>query len=449
MARPQFKLTCFYCKYEIVNSKSCKSVIYKNSTKYICKYCTPRKHKPCLKKYAGLNTECKVCNKPVKYNKCLPCSICNHFIHGHCNELNSCDIKKIEQNASNNFICILCISDIFPGNISNSNINNNAKTVSCNQQIKNKNNHCFTCTRPIDKKRYLNKYALYENKKIRFCYTCSIQNLNIPVRNISSLEFLDCSICKKIVKYESVYCNLCQHWVHPYCNNLDANMLTELSKSDTDWYCKTCTYNIFPNFLINTKEQNSDDQYLKNLDNFQTYDNCEVCMKTVTGNNTLCCYNCRHWIHKNCIGKFTNAEFQNFLDFYSNREWTCPECLSNMLPFIKLSDEEFNYLLIEMNSNSVSINSENIKTIYNKLNNYNLLTDKYNNDDKYNTDIDPDSNLIQHDKCDYIIDIDRLNQNSNFSIMTFNIRSIKRNFEELGYLLSQIKMKLHIYNHTK
>ena len=39
--------------------------------------------------------------------------------------------------------------------------------------------------------------------------------LNISVRDKSKIEFKDCAVCKEQVKYESIFCNLCQNLVHP------------------------------------------------------------------------------------------------------------------------------------------------------------------------------------------------------------------------------------------
>ena len=74
------------------------------------------------------------------------------------------------------------------------------------------NKKCFTCTNNITRLKYANKKAIYNDKPIQFCKACSYYGTNIGVKKLTALEFLDCPICSKIVKYESIFCDLCQHW---------------------------------------------------------------------------------------------------------------------------------------------------------------------------------------------------------------------------------------------
>ena len=71
---------------------------------------------------------------------------------------------------------------------------------------------------PHEKKGDKVNRILYKDKKRCLCEKCSKIGIEIPVRDKSSIEFQDCSICQELVRYESIYCNLCQHLVHPYCN---------------------------------------------------------------------------------------------------------------------------------------------------------------------------------------------------------------------------------------
>ena len=110
------KLTCFYCRYEITNTKTVKYVIFKGKKKTICQQCTLKTHKPLNKKlYEQHDVQCKSCDNPVMYKKCIPCSICNHFVHGKCLNLSLKDITKIEE-ICKFFICQQCTFEIFPRN---------------------------------------------------------------------------------------------------------------------------------------------------------------------------------------------------------------------------------------------------------------------------------------------------------------------------------------------
>ena len=157
-----------------------------------------------------------------------------------------------------------------------------------------------------------------------------------------SIEFQDCAICCKQVRYESIFCNLCQHLVHPYCNGINKQQLENLSKIDENWYCKGCNFKIFPNCLLNNNPKAMKTNKFMLKCDFITFNDCSVCSKKVTGNESLSCSTCNHWVHKKCIGEFNNrAEFQNFLHHYSSKPWDCPTCTSKMLPFTFLDNDDF------------------------------------------------------------------------------------------------------------
>ena len=284
--------------------------------------------------------------------------------HGKCLDLNKKDIDKIE-NVCDFFICTNCNQDIFPKQIEDDQPKPNTRKA----KLKIKN--CLTCFKEVKNKFYPNKHLLYNNSNKCLCENCSILGLNIPVKDKDLIEFQDCSICKKIVKYESIFCNLCQHLVHPYCNGIGRNELNALGKTEDNWYCLTCNMNIFPNQLLcNTSTQKlTKKQQAKIKEEFVTYDDCSVCSKKVTGNETLSCSSCRHWVHKNCIGKFKNRiEYQNFLKYYSTKQWDCPACISQILPFILLDNNDFMILLLDMNTKPTYLNRHNFKQVFNNLN---------------------------------------------------------------------------------
>ena len=179
------------------------------------------------------------------FNKCIACLTCNHFYHGKCINLNKQDITKIEK-LCGSYMCSICISENLPINACNESVLKQIKTNTSNQVSK----QCFTCSNNIIKwKRYPNKCILYNNKKENLCEDCSKLRLSVPVRDKSLLEFQDCAICKKLVKYEAIFCNACQHLVHPYCNGINKFELDELSKVSDDWYCLNCNLDIYPNYL--------------------------------------------------------------------------------------------------------------------------------------------------------------------------------------------------------
>ena len=420
-------ITCFYCKYEIINKKCIKHIKFKGRKRLVCQHCTKFKHKPLQKKYLECDVQCKSCNKPVMYNKCIACSICDHFYHGKCLDLNKNDINKIDS-VCDFFICRQCSNDIFP------NIDNIKYNKSSGKEKVNIKKTCLTCSNPITKQHYPNKNVIYDGKEVCLCNACSALGINIPIRDTSLLEFLNCPICTKTVKYESLYCNLCQHWTHPYCNGINRQKLEELGNLTYDWYCLNCSLNIFPNHLINDKIETKQKHKLKKniTDEFITHKDCSVCTKKVTGQETLSCSNCHHWTHKKCIGHFVNrSEFHDFLQYYSNKPWECPSCLSGMLPFIYLDNNEFLMLLLEQNTKPTYINRNEFQHIYTSLNYsdfFNVLNYE-ESDNKYHKDIDPNNYIKHDDTCTYIIDTNeiKIKSTKELVMMTFNIRSIRKN----------------------
>ena len=160
----------------------------------------------------------------------------------------------------------------------------------------------------------------------------------------------------------------------------------------------------------NTKKANDEKEAFK--EEYKTHNDCSVCLKKVTGHETLSCSSCNHWLHKKCIGNFKNRiEYQNFLQYYSTRQWECPICMAEKLPFTLLEDREFYLLLLDLYEQPSYINKNNFKEVYMKLkkddffevpNNYG-----YSND-KYLDDIDPDINFHVNDTCNYTISTDKI-----------------------------------------
>ena len=438
------KLTCFFCKYEINKSNKSKNCVkFKGNVKHICRFCTKRKHKPLEIVYRDIDTQCKVCKKSVMFKNCIACKICDHFYHGRCLNLTTQDIIKIET-INNSYMCFECNYECLPQYIET-------------KRIKNKNaiksstaSECFTCCNKITKDKYINKFLIYDNKKRCLCRKCGKLGKDIPVRKKSLIEFLDCSLCEQQVKYESIYCNLCQHWVHPYCNNVNRDELKKLSETDEYWYCLKCNLSIYPNNLIlDDVSPSSRDTRNITTHQYKTYDDCSVCLKKVTGKETLACASCYHWVHKKCIGKFNDrSDYQNFLHYYSSKPWDCPICVSTMLPFVLMDNDEFYMLLLDMNTAPMYCNKEKFLQICTKLKDVDFFDDLDNDTEqnKYLNNIDPDINYPIKDTCTYTIDTENITVQSckELSMMTFNIRSIKRNFDNFVNFLCKLKCKIHI-----
>ena len=434
------KTTCYFCKYIIINTQKCRYVTYKNTKKPICRYCKASKYKPLNKKYTNFDLECTSCKKPVRYNSSIACSICNHFVHAKCNlNLTSQDITNIE-NTCDFFVCRKCNESIFP----------QYYITPIKKRIKRPkpSKQCFTCTNLVPNHKYSNKNIIYNDTYTSLCKTCSILGTDLNVRDSLALEFLDCSVCTKQVKYESIFCDLCQHWIHPDCNSLSRIDLQDLSRDVDDWYCIKCTLNIFPHFMINSTD--NEDTNKTNNDSFRTFNDCSVCQKTVTGDCTISCSDCRHWVHRKCIGQFdNNKDYQKFLSAYETKEWQCPQCLSEIMPFTLLDDIDFQIMLFENSVKPIIIDKEAYKYLFSKIQGLESLMNSDDEEDKYLKDIDPiNANLNTILSSEYIIETHKIPE-SDFLLMTFNIRSIRKNFENLTSLISQTSQKIHIITLTE
>ena len=62
-----------------------------------------------------------------------------------------------------------------------------------------------------------------------------------------SVENPNCSVCYKLV-HSGIFCNICNTWVHPKCNQLNYKDFQNLQKSNPDknWTCIQCNSEIFP-----------------------------------------------------------------------------------------------------------------------------------------------------------------------------------------------------------
>ncbi len=185
---------------------------------------------------------------------------------------------------------------------------------------------------------------------------------------------------------------------------------------------------------------------------FDTFDDCSVCSKKVSGTETLACSTCKHWVHKRCIGHFNNrTEYQDFLHHFSSELWDCPACTADMLPFTLMDQSEFVMLLLDMYSQPNYINKDNYQQIFRKLSDVDFFNDAHTIESdhtnyKYTDNIDPDINYPNTDSCNYIIDTSLLTIKSSkeLTMMNFNIRSLRKNYNNFVNLLSQINCKIHV-----
>ena len=356
------KKRCFFCKYEL--KTKFRSINYKNTTVKVCMSCNTKKNKACSPNYNDAYVDCSICEKAVIYDSSIYCSCCNHFIHQKCTKLSKEDILDIE-NSNSTWTCNKCCEDIFPFfQLDSTKMNklfNHKLPFPSTRSVASpiSKSQCFLCTNIVPNRKYKNKGIIYDNKRVKLCEPCGHDQSK--TKNKHLIEYLDCTICNKEVKYESIFCSICQHWLHPECSDLNRKDLIKMGENYYgDWFCPPCSSSIFPfSMPIETKSTHE-----VNIE-FQTYLDCSSCSKPVKG-ESMCCGICQHWVHNKYIGNFSSKRiiknknsiivdsFENMNDFYKDRDWFCYECSRSIFPCFSLSDEDF---LIEFDSKNATSNS--------------------------------------------------------------------------------------------
>ena len=185
----------------------------------VCHNCKKKSHKILENKYKNYDLKCKVCLKPSMNKNCIGCSECKHMYHAKCLNFTLTDVNIIEKVCSS-YTCMKCLKKALP-------MCNEEDTIKKDKisKSKHKAKSCMLCTSSISRKKYYCKHIIYNGKQSQLCINCSKKGLNNKVRDTELLEFKDCSICKKIVKFEAIYCNECHHWIHPACEKIGKNEL--------------------------------------------------------------------------------------------------------------------------------------------------------------------------------------------------------------------------------
>ena len=167
---------------------------------------------------------------------------------------------------------------------------------------------------------------------------------------------------------------------------------------------------------------------------------CTVCKKEVK-NDAIQCDLCSLWSHRTCA-KLSKRELIKLSDptYYYN----CPLCF-NIFPNSDVGEDEFQFLNTNINM------SEDVYNIYNRCKNISL---DFNNDTEYKINnwedkIDPDLNFYNEIDldCNYVTDSQfnvQIKNNVDFSIIHFNARSLKANFENVKTYLNSLSKEFHI-----
>ena len=87
-----------------------------------------------------------------------------------------------------------------------------------------------------------------------------------------SVENPNCSVCYKFVR-SGIFCNICNTWVHPKCNQLNYKdfKLFQKTNPDESWTCIKCNSEIFP--FNNKSYSNFVPSQNNNIDNLKSFFN--------------------------------------------------------------------------------------------------------------------------------------------------------------------------------
>ena len=59
-----------------------------------------------------------------------------------------------------------------------------------------------------------------------------------------------CSVCKKYVNNNCIYCEICSHWLHFKCCKISKSQILKLSSSNEPFFCFKCLVQELPFSLI-------------------------------------------------------------------------------------------------------------------------------------------------------------------------------------------------------
>jgi hypothetical protein len=169
---------------------------------------------------------------------------------------------------------------------------------------------------------------------------------------------------------------------------------------------------------------------------------CRSCLKKVQSHSkTIKCHLCSAHTHILCLKQYSAQDIEYATNIINH--WTCPTCLKDIFPFYEIEESANLYQLLPFNDYPLLPNLDDLI-----LNPFDLGEEVDDQDD-----LDPDSNyyINQTHKPSRYMHINAVNklltpntEQNPFSILHLNIRSLKRNFDDLTTLLSMIEHKFTV-----
>ena len=170
---------------------------------------------------------------------------------------------------------------------------------------------------------------------------------------------------------------------------------------------------------------------------------CSYCNKNVKS-DSIFCDSCKLWVHLKC-SKLTKVEFDKLAN--QNDDWYCKKCYQQMFPFQNLDNIE--YVSTVLHSNPACDELVSICKEFNVN-----CNDSINNLD--NRKMDTNENILKiESESEYLTCEEfkhKYTENSHsvykskeqVSVIHFNCRSLKANYDEICQLLSELEYKFDV-----
>ena len=210
-----------------------------------------------------------------------------------------------------------------------------------------------------------------------------------------------------------------------------------IKQRDGNWHCKTCIVSI-----INAQD---DQSIVDNNVNLNVVDNmspkskkkckCGKCQKNMSVNlQVINCDTCKKYFHVKCSG----TSKQSFLKLKNkNKTWTCYNCVSKLLPFSGIDNNE---LFLELQNKPNLINatpSFTIQFLLDQMPGQNFETGQFMSEGISSKYFTP-SKFIES----------KLSPNK-FSMVHINIASLNKHIDELGNLIYNLEHPFDIIGITE
>ena len=234
-------------------------------------------------------------------------------------------------------------------------------------------------------------------------------------------ESLPCAKCNKNLAKNNriIKCFKCLSYYHVKCSQINHKTFYEMEKKDNNWCCEFCLKDIQPFFYLDTNELIS--MFInKSLgSSVPKPQKCGSCSKRIPKHLQLInCTDCKKYFHVKCVDI-------NRKEFKSSMSWKCSHCLSRVLPFCRLNDDEF-YLELHgiISERLKSIPSFSIQSLIDLLPGQTFDVNEFLNENTSSNYFTP----AQFKSGKF--------SNSGFAMIHINIASLSKHIDELKCFLS-------------